>query len=204
VLADQQQAQRTSLALLLLSAGVPMLGGGSEFRRTVDGNNNPYNIDTVGNWLDWSLLASESDMVTFTMRLVQFRRAHPALRPASFFVGQDIAGTGVKDITWYQDDGSEVTLAYFADSTRHFLAYMLDGVATGDPASLLYVAYNGWVDPVVATLPAPRTGTQWYQVADTSAAGAGYQFMHDAGMEVAYGAPTVAVAGRSATLFLAR
>jgi isoamylase len=204
ILSDQQQAQRTSLGLLLLSAGVPMIGGGCEFRRTVDGNNNPDNLDTIGNWLDWSLALSEGDMVTFTRRLLQFRLAHPALRPASFFFGQDVTGTGAKDIAWYQDDGSEVSQGYFADPTRHFLAYALDGVAPHDPANLIYVAYNGWIDPVVARLPPLRARTQWYQVADTSAGAASYGFMHGPGGETLFTASSVTVAGRSLVLFLAR
>ncbi|MBE7190585.1 alpha-amylase family glycosyl hydrolase, partial [Jatrophihabitans endophyticus] len=45
--AAQHQAARTSLALLALSAGVPLITGGSEFHRTQRGNNNAYNLDTT-------------------------------------------------------------------------------------------------------------------------------------------------------------
>lgn len=204
VLADQKQAERTSLALLVLSAGVPMLTGGSELRRTIRGNNNPYNLDTVANWLDWSQQTSEADMVLFVKRLLQFRSAHPALRPFDFFTGQDLSGTGAKDLTWYRDDGGEVDINYFNDPNRHFLAYALDGVVAKDSANRIYVAYNGWVDPVRGTLPPLRWGTRWYQVADTSAGAAGYGYFREPGAEAAFDADAVSVAGRSVMIFIAR
>jgi hypothetical protein len=52
--AKQRQAARTGLALLLTSAGVPMITGGDEMYRTQHGNNNVYNLDSDKNWLNWS------------------------------------------------------------------------------------------------------------------------------------------------------
>ena len=37
----------------MLSAGVPMFTGGDEMYRTQFGNNNPYNLDSDKNYLDW-------------------------------------------------------------------------------------------------------------------------------------------------------
>jgi len=42
--ARQRQAARTGLALLMLSAGVPMITGGDEMLRSLRCNNNPYNL----------------------------------------------------------------------------------------------------------------------------------------------------------------
>ena len=49
---EQIQAARTALGILALSAGTPMLAGGSEFYRTQNANNNPFNLDTIANWFD--------------------------------------------------------------------------------------------------------------------------------------------------------
>src|ERR1700752_1070700 len=49
------------LAVLMLSAGTPMLLMGDEARRTQQGNNNAYCLDDEVNWLDWSLLEGHAD-----------------------------------------------------------------------------------------------------------------------------------------------
>ena len=141
---QQVQAVRTSLALVLLSAGTPMVSGGSEFYRTQAGNNNAYNLDTIANWLDWQSAAQQTALTSYTRNLFQFRRAHPCLRPAEFFTGTDHNGNGLKDLTWYFDSGAEVDQTYFQNPDNHFLAYRLDGSEFGDPAISVYVAYNGW------------------------------------------------------------
>jgi len=57
------------------SAGTPMMTGGDEYLRGLNCNNNPYNLDSPGTWLDWS--APEPAFTTFARRLMQFRAAHP-------------------------------------------------------------------------------------------------------------------------------
>ena len=118
---QQIQAVRTALAILALSAGTPMLAGGSEFYRTQNANNNPFNLDTVANWFDWQAAAQQTALTGFTGNLLWFRRAHPCLRPQHFFTGTDHNGNGLKDITWYYDNGAEVTQDYFANPANHFL-----------------------------------------------------------------------------------
>ena len=65
---QQIQAVRTALGILLLSAGTPMLAGGSEFYRTQYANNNSYNLDTRANWFDWQASAQPSTLTEFTRR----------------------------------------------------------------------------------------------------------------------------------------
>jgi len=200
---QQRQAVLTGLGILMVSAGVPMITGGTEFDRTQFGNNNPFNLDTVANWLDWQLEQQESALlVAFSAALFKFRLSHPALRPANFFTGQDNNGNGLKDLTWYQDDGSEVVGSYFGDANNHFLAFRIDGTEFGDPAVSLYIAYNGWINPVVATLPAPLSGNHWFEVANTSASAASFGNIHQPGTEPQITATTYSVDGRSLIILL--
>ncbi len=60
VAAAQQQAARTGLALVALSAGVPMFQGGDELLRTQYGNNNAYNLDDSAMWLDPTLATTNA------------------------------------------------------------------------------------------------------------------------------------------------
>jgi glycogen operon protein len=57
---EQRKAARTGFALLMLSAGTPMMTGGDEFLRTLQGNNNPYNVDSIANWVNYSLDSNQS------------------------------------------------------------------------------------------------------------------------------------------------
>jgi len=201
---QQIQAARTGLALLLLSAGTPMLSGGSEFYRTQFGNNNAFNLDTSANWLDWQAAAQQAALTSYTRNLLQFRSAHPCLRPADFFTGTDHNGNGLKDLTWYFDSGAEVDQTYFQNPDNHFLAYRLDGSESGDSVTSVYVAYNGWFNPIPAAIPPPLAGNSWFVVADTSAAAEPWGNIHAAGQEANLSGQTYSVQGRSVVLLIER
>jgi glycogen operon protein len=172
--------------------------------RTQYGNNNAYNLDTVANWLDWSLQVSQAPLVEYTRLLAQFRGSHPALRPDEFFTGQDHNGNGLKDLTWYKNDGTEVDSSYFTNPVNHFLAYRIDGTEFGDSATSLLVAYNGWIDSVPLTLPANLPGKSWYLVADSGAAAASWGNIRLPGQESLITAAPCSIAGRSLELLLER
>lgn len=165
----QRQAARNGMALLMLSAGTPMMTGGDEFLRSIKGNNNPYNLDSTANWLNYADASTNARFYNYTKKLLGFRSAHVAFRRAEFFAGQDKNGNGLKDITWLSDSGSEPAGWYWSDPGMHFLAFRLDGTEVGDANASLYVGYNGWSGPVTATLPTNLSGKKWYRVADTSA-----------------------------------
>jgi glycogen operon protein len=110
----------------------------------------------------------------------------------------------LKDLTWYFDIGAEVDQTYFQNPDNHFLAYQLDGSEFGDPAVSVYVAYNGWFNPISATLPAPLQGNSWYLVADTSSAAEPWGNIHSAGQEVKVTDPAYTVQGRSVVLLIER
>ena len=73
---EQRKAARNGLALLLLSAGTPMMTAGDEFLRSLNGNNNAYNVDTAFNWLNYKLGPDQKTFQTFARRLLNFRAAH--------------------------------------------------------------------------------------------------------------------------------
>jgi isoamylase len=165
---EQRKAARTGMALMLLSAGVPMFNGGDEMLRTQFGNNNTYNLDSPANWLSWSLDGFDLDHQTMTRRLIAFRKAHPALRPANFYAGNDNNGNVMEQLRWFKPDGAQADAAYFNSTSNHALAWRIDGSEFGDPASAIYVAYNGWSGQVNFSLPWPGNGKQWYRVTDTA------------------------------------
>ena len=167
VLADQRKAARNGFAFLMLSAGTPMFTGGDEFLRTQYCNNNVYNLDSSANWLNYSLNTDQTNFKTFAQRLIAFRKAHPALRPANFFSGVDNNGNVMEQMRWFQPNGAVADSTYMGNGGNHSLAFRIDGSEFGDTASAIYVAYNGWSSAVNFSLPWPGTGKSWYRVTDT-------------------------------------
>ncbi len=182
----QARATRTAFALLCVSAGVPMMTGGDESGRTMQGNNNPYNLDNEANWLHQPGDATfDTSVRQFTARMLAFRAEHVALRPTrSWAVFDDEDGDGITQVRWFRDDGVFVDDAYLDAEANHFIAWQLDGDELGDDAATLFFAYNGWSGAVTATLPEPPAGLSWHRAVDTGPQGAGFGFVESDGPAV--------------------
>jgi len=206
IAADQRKAARNGMALLMLSAGTPMMTGGDEFLRSLNGNNNPYNLDSIANWLGWSWNTDQTNFRTFTQRLIAFRKAHPALRPANFYSGSDNNGNVMEQLRWFKPDGSVADGAYFGNANNHALAWRYDGTEFGDSAASIYVAYNGWSGDVDFVLPWPGNGRNWYRVTDTSTWNEGANTFVTPGNEAFIGGEWThyTVRGRAVLLLIAK
>jgi isoamylase len=165
----QRQAARTGFAFLMLSAGVPMMTGGDEMLRSLNCNNNPYNLDSVANWLNYSLTPEQQIFRQFTTRLLAFRKAHPALRPADFYRGHDTNNNGMEQVRWFTPSGDLATTSFFNAPNERGLAYRIDGSEFNDPASAIYIAYNANDQLRNFSLPWAGVGKQWYRALDTAA-----------------------------------
>ncbi|WP_218171520.1 isoamylase [Streptomyces mirabilis] len=168
VAADQRKAARNGFASLMLSAGTPMMTGGDEYLRSLKCNDNPYNLDSSANWLSTDWTSEQSTFRTYVQRLIAFRKAHPALRPAAFYTASDTNGNGMGQLQWFTPTGTTPDSTYWSDANNHALAWRVDGTEFSDPAGALYVGYNGWSGDVDFTLPSPGAGKNWYRVTDTS------------------------------------
>ena len=58
--AAKRQANRNYIAIQMMSRGVPMIVWGDELSRTQNGNNNPYNIDSVCGWTNYNMINTTS------------------------------------------------------------------------------------------------------------------------------------------------
>jgi isoamylase len=206
IAADQRKAARNGFAFLMLSAGTPMFTGGDEFLRTQAFNNNVYNLDSDKNWLDYALSPEQLHFRTFSQRLIVFRNAHPALRPANFYSGADTNGNGMPQHSWFKADGTVPDVSFWDSVDDHALSFRIDGSEFNDPASALYVAYNGWWGEVDFTLPSPGSGRSWYQVTDTCNWAEGQDQVASPGTEALLGGEGThyGLCGRGLLLLLAR
>jgi isoamylase len=194
--AAQRRAARNGMAFLMLSAGVPMIAGGDEHLRSVNCNNNPYNLDSPANWLSSSWSSDQTTFATYTQRLIAFRAAHPALRPATFYTATQLQ--------WFTPAGVAPDNAYWSNPDNHALAWRLDGPSLGDPSPALYVAYNGWSGDVTFTLPPPPAGRSWYRVTDTSSWAEGPDQVRAPGAEDPVGGSPYVLGGRAVLLLIAK
>ena len=144
-----------------------MMTGGDEHLRSIDCNNNPYDLDSIGNWLNYSFTTDQANFDDFAQGMIAFRKAHPALRPQTWYSAVDNNANGMVQLQWYTPAGTVADPAYWNDTGNHAIAWEIDGTEFGDPASAIYVAYNGWSGPVNFILPWPGNGKTWYRVTDT-------------------------------------
>ena len=171
ILDARYRAMRNFIATLALSQGVPMISHGDEFARSQQGNNNSYCQDNEISWVDWSLDDRRRGLLEFTRNVFKIRAENPVLRRRTFFRGEVIEHSGVKDLTWLRADGAEMTHEDWERRDAHALGMMINGDATdetdekeepikGDTMLLLVNASEADVD---FTMPAGG----WATVIDT-------------------------------------
>ena len=175
IVALRERQKRNLLATLLLSQGTPMLLAGDEFGRSQQGNNNAYCQDNEISWLDWEGIDDAGKALsTFVRKLTALRHALPLLRRGRFLTGEWNKGIEVKDATWLDPNGEEMSTAQWDDDNTRCFAVLLDGraQATGirRPASdaTLLLVVNAHHDVVEFKLPAAWGGNDWIGVIDTN------------------------------------
>ena len=166
--------ERSLLATLLLSQGVPMLLGGDEMGRTQGGNNNAYCQDNEVSWFDWE--QQDGALVAFTQRLINLRKSHPVFRRRHFFQGQTLHGDDVSDIAWFRTDGTQMTDTDWREGYAKTLGVFLNGDAIPDLGARgeritddsFLVLFNAHFEAVDFVLPAEQYGERWVKVLDTA------------------------------------
>jgi len=196
--AAQRAAARVGFAFLMLSAGTPLMMGGDEYLRSLQCNNNAYNVDSVANWLNYSWTGDQNNFNAFVQGLIAFRKAHAALRPPSFYSSSQLS--------WWTPAGAMADWTYMTSGSNHAIAYQFNGSLLNDNSSSIYVAYNGWSSDVNFTLPAPGDGTSWYRVTDTCGWAEGPNQVRSPGAEDLIGGQGVvySVCGRGLLLLIAK
>ena len=169
IVALRRRQQRNFLTTLMLSLGVPMLLGGDEHGRTQGGNNNAWCQDNEISWLDWARADGDRELLAFTRRLIDLRRAHPVFRRSAFLVGHEQEGSGLPDVWWFRTDGRRMTQRDWGFADAHTLGVFLNGeeipdrTERGDPIEddSFLLLFNAHYEDVTFTLPARRFGSVW-------------------------------------------
>ncbi|HEX7661286.1 MAG TPA: glycogen debranching protein GlgX [Pseudonocardiaceae bacterium] len=173
--------RRNLLATLLLSQGVPMVLHGDELGRTQHGNNNSYCQDSDVSWLDWKAAGKESDLQTFTSKMIAFRRAHPVFRRRRFFEGRPTSRESevhdqIHDIAWFTPMGREMTEQDWEVQFGRAIAVYLNGTGIaerdeyGEPVvdDSFLLCFNAHYEDIEFTVPADEYAREWAVVVDTT------------------------------------
>lgn len=163
----RQNLQRSLLATLFLSQGVPMLQGGDELGRTQSGNNNAYCQDNMLTWLDWQ--QADKDLIEFTAGLIAIRNRFPQLRQKGWLTGS-IGINGLRDIVWWHPEGREMAVNDWHSPQRGTLGFILAPAnsagehAVEDSSVSLLILINR--DPTMLAFHLPPG--DWTRICDSS------------------------------------
>jgi isoamylase len=165
IIALRKRQTRNFLATLFLSQGVPMLQAGDEFARTQRGNNNAYCQDNEISWIDWRLRAANQDLLEFARLLARLRRLHVEFRRETFLKGA-ASRAGVKDVTWLNVHGTEMTQSEWQDANLRVMGIWF-GEHTGSVEHLLLLVNAADAELAFGLPNAPSAGP-WICLFDTA------------------------------------
>ena len=171
----RERQKRNLLATLIFSQGTPMLQAGDEYGRTLNGNNNVYCHDDELNWLNWEAIDEKGQALTkYVQTIISIRQKYAILRRNRFFTGVYNEELGVKDVSWYSPDGSEMDMEQWDQGNARVLGAVFDGRAQptgikkkGDDATVLMI-FNAYEGVVIFTLPESPAGKSWRIQVDTN------------------------------------
>ena len=176
ILALRARQKRNLMATLFLSQGVPMILAGDELSHTQRGTNNAYCQDNEISWLSWELDDEKKSFLDFVKHLSQIWQEHPVFQRSTFFQGRSIRGSDIKDISWFNPSGQEMSDADWNAGYVKCLGVRLAGDMIGDVSergepivgdtSLLLL--NAHHEAISFVLPEAKSEHRWERLIDTS------------------------------------
>jgi glycogen operon protein len=172
----RQRQKRNLLATLFLSQGVPMLCSGDELGHTQKGNNNTYCQDSELSWLNWELSEEERELLEFIHYLTKVWTEQPVLHRRKFFQGRAIRGSDIKDLSWFEPSGQEMSDAAWNAGFVKCLGVRLAGDLIGDrdergepiKGNTLLILLNAHHEGLTFTLPGTLPEHHWELLFDTA------------------------------------
>lgn len=185
---DQQfrrQRLRNFWTIQFISRGVPLVVWGDEFGRTQNGNNNPYNIDSVATWNNYAMISSHEPngvstetngayhnnlgraatasnvnaLFNFSRYMANLRKKHSALKQRGY---GDLTLNSGNDVTYLfrKEDGYT-----YLNGNDRCVWLRIDGSAVGDHDFLVLI--NMWTEQVAFTVPVDSDSQKWVRLVDT-------------------------------------
>ncbi len=163
----RRQQLRNFYVLQMFSRGVPMIVWGDEFGRTQNGNNNPYNVDSVATWSNYNQINTDSpnavatggggtyhnnlgtdnnsdgknNLFLFARNVMNLRKDDATLRTANYTT---------TSYSYGNYNSGDKTISVKISGTNNYMWYINSGTGT----------YS-------ITLPAAASGKKWLRIIDT-------------------------------------
>jgi glycogen operon protein len=181
----RRQRLRNFWTVQFISRGVPLAVWGDEFGRTQNGNNNPYNIDSVATWNNYAMISSHepngvptegggayhnnlgkaatannvNPLFHFARYMANLRKTHVALKQRAY---GDFALDNRNDVTYLFRKKDGCTDLHRNDRC---VWLRIDGSAVDDNDLLVFI--NMWTERVAFTVPADSNSQKWVRLVDT-------------------------------------
>jgi glycogen operon protein len=176
ILALRARQKRNLIATLLLSQGVPMILGGDELSHTQKGNNNTYCQDNELTWLNWDLDEERQNFLAFVKKVIRIWMLQPVFQRRKFFKGRALRGSDIKDISYFNPSGQEMSDADWNTGYIKCLGVRLAGDLIDDETDraepivgeTLMILLNAHHEPLPFTLPSTKAEHRWHCVLDTA------------------------------------
>ena len=172
----RERQKRNFIATLLFSQGVPMLRAGDELSQTKHGNNNTYCHNDELTWMNWELDDQQKEFLEFVKRCAAVWREQPVLQRRNFFVGRAIRGSTVKDLSFFDPSGNEMSDEAWNSGFVRCLGVRLAGDVMaevderGEPmhGDTLLLVLNAHWERIPFTLPQTNAEHRWQSMIDTN------------------------------------
>ncbi len=176
VLALRERQKRNFMATLLLSQGVPMIRAGDELGHSQQGNNNAYCQDNEISWLHWELDEQKEKFLELVCDLIRLKLEQPVLHRPKFFQGRSLRGSDIKDISWFEPSGQEMTDESWSAGFVRCIGVRLGGDMIADVdefgermvGDTLLILLDADANTIPFTLPERQEDECWQLVWDTS------------------------------------
>ena len=173
--------KRNLIATLLLSQGVPMICGGDELSHTQKGNNNAYCQDNDLTWLNWELNPAQQEFLDFVRKAARVWQEQPVFQRRKFFQGRKIRGSDIKDLSWFEPSGKEMSDDAWNAGFVKCLGVRLAGDLIGDVddhgdpivGDTLLLLLNAHHEEMPFLLPETKPEHHWERLLETGDAADG-------------------------------
>ncbi|MBQ2294875.1 MAG: chitobiase/beta-hexosaminidase C-terminal domain-containing protein, partial [Spirochaetales bacterium] len=170
--ASKRQAARNYIAIQMMSRGVPMIVWGDEFSRTQNGNNNPYNIDSVATWSNYNMINTSSPHLVATGGGGEYHNnfgtfGNDSNVNGNFMFMKNMLNLKANEPALNQKDYDSVKYEYSSPNewAGATMIHIKGSKVAGGSDYLLCMNMTG--GEVKFTLPAAASGKSWVRIADT-------------------------------------
>ncbi len=175
ILALRQKLQKSLLATLFLSSGVPMITMGDEIGRSQNGSNNAYSLSAfhgsdsyenfLGGWkLSWNPDEHGRELLSSVAQLSKLRSQYIVSVIEDFFTGEFDRGRERKDLAWFNQGGEEMTGESWQGGSQRHLSFLIDSAQK----EALFVIFNSDKVDQRFTLPNQSWGDSYRTIFDSN------------------------------------